>query len=159
MASCSTNSFPNAVVAFVALTWMGLLLGVSFLATPVKFQASSLDLAVALDVGRVTFAAFSTVELGLSLLLGIAALFARPRRLEMPLAAIAIIIVAIQTLWLLPVLDARIEAVIAGQPMPPSLHHKLYAVMEVGKAGALAVLGTVALFRLGWRGAPEAMQG
>ena len=43
---------------------LGLLIGVSFLATPVKFRAASLDLPVALDVGRVTFELFSKVELG-----------------------------------------------------------------------------------------------
>lgn len=35
----------------LAVLWAGLLLGVSFLATPVKFLAPSLSLPVALDVG------------------------------------------------------------------------------------------------------------
>src|SRR5690606_35153067 len=49
----------GAALAFVTLLWLGLLLGVSFLATPVKFAAPTLTLAVALDVGRVTFGLFS----------------------------------------------------------------------------------------------------
>ncbi|WP_442580164.1 hypothetical protein ACSBOB_32705 [Mesorhizobium sp. ASY16-5R] len=54
----------EAVFAFLAASWLGLLLGVSFLATPVKFRALSLDRPIALDVRRVNFAVFSKVELG-----------------------------------------------------------------------------------------------
>ncbi len=46
----------------LALLWIGLLIGVSFLATPAKFLAASLTLPVALDVGRHTFAIFNRVE-------------------------------------------------------------------------------------------------
>jgi hypothetical protein len=42
--------------------WLGLLIGVAFLATPAKFLAPSLSLPVALDVGRQTFYVFNKVE-------------------------------------------------------------------------------------------------
>ncbi|WP_415289162.1 hypothetical protein RSD66_04440 [Brevundimonas sp. S1H14] len=61
-----------ASVAFVATLWLGLLIGVSFLATPVKFQAPSLTLATALEVGQATFALFTRVEWGLVVLLALA---------------------------------------------------------------------------------------
>src|SRR5690606_24993326 len=54
--------FGNAALAFVAIFWLGLLCGISFLATPVKFQVASLDLPVALEVGKVTFALLAKVE-------------------------------------------------------------------------------------------------
>lgn len=155
MAPRSTDPFPDAVAAFAAIIWLGMLLGVSFLATPVKFQAPSLDLPVALEVGRVTFAAFAKVEWGLALLLAIAVVFPRAPRAKILVAAIAGLIVVLQALWLLPVLDARVEAVIAGRPMPPSIHHMLYAVTEAVKAAALALVALLALFRLGWRDKPE----
>lgn len=159
MALRSVNPFPDAVVVLLTLIWMGLLIGVSFLATPIKFQAPSLDLPVALEVGRVTFAAFSKAERGLSLLLSIAVFFPRTWRAEILVAAIVIVIVAAQSLWLLPILGSRIDAVIIGRPMPPSMHHLLYAGMEVCKATALAILGLMALFRLGWRDRPETVAG
>jgi hypothetical protein len=146
----STDPFSDAVAAFVAVVWLGMLLGVSFLATPVKFQAPSLERPVALEVGRVTFTAFAKVEWGLAFLLGIAVLFPRAPRAKILFAAVAVLIVALQALWLLPVLDARIDAVIAGEPMSPSMHHMLYAAMEAVKAAALAAVALVALFRLGW---------
>lgn len=151
----STDPFPDAVAAFVSLAWLGMLLGVSFLATPVKFQAPSLDLEVALDVGRVTFDIFSRVEWALALLLVIATFFPRAPRAEMVFTAVAVLVVSIQAFWLLPVLDLRVEAVISGAPLPPSMHHGAYAVLEAVKAVALVAVGLVALFRLGWRDRPE----
>ena len=48
----SVRSGPMAVLVAATL-WAGLLMGVSFVATPVKFLAPSLSLAVALDVDQV----------------------------------------------------------------------------------------------------------
>ena len=155
MTTRSTDPFADAVTAFVSLAWLGALLGVSFLATPVKFQAPSLDLAVALDVGRVTFAAFSKVEWGMATLLGIAVFFPRAPRAEIALSVAAMLVVAVQALWLLPVLDARVEAIIAGQSLPASMHHMLYAVLEAAKALTLVAVALVALSRLGWRDRPQ----
>jgi len=136
-----------------------MLLGVSFLATPVKFQAPSLELTVALEVGRVTFDIFSKIEWGLAALLVIATFFPRAPRAEMVFTAVAVLVVSIQAFWLLPVLDLRVEAVISGAPSPPSMHHMAYALLEAVKAVALVAVGLVALFRLGWRDRPEKVHG
>ncbi|MGB3386962.1 MAG: hypothetical protein WBA88_03165 [Pseudaminobacter sp.] len=143
--------FGNAALAFVALFWLGLLCGVSFLATPVKFQAPSLDLPTALEVGRVTFGLLAKVEwLMIILLAGSLALgsLTRPR---LVLATALLFIVALQSLWLLPVLDVRIAAIVAGNPAAPTYHHTLYAFSEVAKAILLGVLGGLALAGLGAR--------
>lgn len=151
----STDPFPDAVAGFVASVWLGMIVGVSFLATLAKFQAASLDPAVAVEVGRRTFAVFTKVEWGLATLLGIAVFFPRAPRAEIVFTAITVAIVAVQALWLLPVLDLRVEALISGRPMPSSPHHMLYAVLEAGKVLTLAAVALVALFRLGWRDKPE----
>lgn len=44
-------------------------IGVSFIATPVKFLASTLTLPVALDVGRATFGISVRVQLGMAVTL------------------------------------------------------------------------------------------
>ncbi|WP_127520733.1 DUF4149 domain-containing protein [Mesorhizobium sp. Z1-4] len=150
------DPFADAVTAFVALAWLGMLIGVSFLATPVKFQAPSLELPVALEVGSVTFAAFSTVEWGLSLGLVITTFFPRASRTTVSLSAAVVAIVTLQALWLLPALEARVAAVVAGSPLPPSAHHTIYAGLEITKAQALAAISLLALFRLGWRDRQDA---
>ena len=130
----------------VLLLWLGMLLGVSFLATPAKFLAPSLTLPVALDVGRYTFAVFNIAEWVLIALL--AALFVLGGRRPVPLvaAAVAALMTAAETVWLLPALDARVGTIIAGgQPMPSTLHD-LYVAAELVKTAAL-VVGAFAVAR------------
>lgn len=137
---------PRAALIFLSVLWLGLLLGVSFLATPVKFQAQSLSLPVALDVGQVTFALFSRVEWALATLTSVCLILARPGRGESLVLLALLILLLAQALWLLPVLDARLEAVIAGAPAPPSSHHMIYIATEAAKA--LFLLGlSLAAFR------------
>ncbi len=128
----------------LALIWLGMLIGVSFLATPVKFAAPNLSLPVALEVGRVTFALFAKVEWALTALLLIALAAGRLKRGALP-ALLAAGIVAIQALWLLPILDARVSEILAGATPPASLHHKIYVALEALKALALAALALTAL--------------
>ena len=134
----------GAALAFIAVLWLGLLLGVSFLATPVKFQAASLSLPVALDVGQVTFALLSKVEWALAALTAGCLLWAWSGRRAALIFVMLLAVVAVQGFWLLPVLDARLEAVIAGSPSSPSSHHVIYIIAEVAKAVlllAMAVAG------------------
>lgn len=160
----------TAVVVFavVSLVWIGALLGVSFLATPVKFLAPTLTLPVALDVGRQTFHWYNRVELVIAAATLIAALaWDRPRMLgrgvanETPhgasalpyatlVASFLLAIVLLQGFVLLPPLDARVETIIQGGMPPPSVLHDVYVVVEAVKLGALvgaAWLGMAALRR------------
>lgn len=62
----------GGVISFLCTFWLGLVAGVTFLATPVKFLAPSLDRPTALDVGRATFRAFSLLEWALFAVLSVA---------------------------------------------------------------------------------------
>lgn len=139
-------------IIVLSLLWAGLLLGVSFLATPVKFMAPSLSLPVALDVGRHTFALFTKLELLLAVIL-LALVWveagSRSGALFWKLAAGALIVlVLLQIFWLRPVLDARVELIIQGTPPPASWLHNLYILYEVVKLVALLLLGSSALRKL-----------
>jgi hypothetical protein len=124
----------------VTTVWIGLLLGVSFLATPAKFMAPSLSLPVALDVGRHTFAIFSRVEWVLTILLAATVLLgARSRWFILAAAAICGLVIA-ETVGLLPILDRRVGQIIAGEALHPSRLHDLYIWLEVIKLALLAVL-------------------
>lgn len=138
-----------APFVFLAVLWLGALLGVSFLATPVKFRAPSLDLPTALDVGRATFAAFSKTEWVLCALLIAAAFLARRVRAVtwIGLGGLALILV-LQAAWLLPVLDARVGAIIAGSSVPPTNHHIFYIAADIAKALVLAGISMGSLFEL-----------
>lgn len=130
----------------LAWVWLGIVLGVSFLATPVKFTAESLTRPVALDVGRATFHALGYLEWALTaalLLLILRAANTLHRPSDRVLATVGVIctIVLVQAVWLVPALDDRVASIIAGIEPPPSHLHTFYGITEVAKVAALGVLG------------------
>ena len=147
-AQSSSASLWLTLAAAIALVWLGMVVGVSFIATPVKFAAASLTRPVAFDVGGVTFALFSRIEWGVCALLAITLLIARPRRIALAMLALLIAIILLQCLWLLPELNLRAAAVIAGKPLPPSIHHGVFAAIELLKVLLLAALAAGNLWHL-----------
>lgn len=133
----------TAVLLGLSAAWFGLLIGVSFVATPAKFLAPSLSLPVALDVGRQTFAVFNRIEWVLAAALLPAIFLARRSIVTALAAACTLAIIATETLWLLPLLDERVGMIIAGQAPTPSGHHLLYIWLEGIKALALATIAAV----------------
>jgi hypothetical protein len=127
--------------------WLGALLGVSFLATPIKFRAPSLDLPTALDVGRATFAAFSKTEWALCLLLiGAAILWRKLRAWYWVGIGVLAFILIFQGVWLLPILDERVGQILAGSTVPATNHHILYIIADTAKALLLAAISLSALW-------------
>lgn len=123
----------------LAVFWLGLAIGVSFLATPAKFLAPSLPLPVALDVGRHTFAVFNTLEWFLAAALVLGVICSRAR-LSIAAGLAAALLVLAETVWLLPLLDERVGLIIAGHQPPASNLHVVYIVTEVLKLAALGVV-------------------
>lgn len=123
-----------------------MLIGVSFLATPVKFVVHDLSLPLALQIGQATFALFARVEWALAIILMAAGVANwRTRPLALALCAFIGALVLTQAIWLLPALDARVAAIVAGGAPAPSPHHFAYAGVEAAKAIALATLAVLAL--------------
>jgi hypothetical protein len=116
-----------------------MLLGVSFIATPVKFLAPSLALPVALDVGRHTFGVFSLLEIGGALTLMAIAIVLRHQRRVLMFALVLGALVWLQFFWLLPVLDARVETILQGGTPERSNLHGLYIAVEATKLGLLGL--------------------
>jgi len=132
------------------LIWLGMLIGVSFLATPVKFIVQDLSLPVALQVGQATFDLFARVEWGLAAaLVATSGLAWRQRPLTLVLVLAIAGVVAVQAVWLLPALDARVDQIVAGVTPAASSHHMLYASLEAAKALLLAAAAFLALRRAG----------
>jgi hypothetical protein len=136
----------DALIGRILLLWAGIAVGVAFVATPAKFLAPSLSLPVALDVGRHTFAVFNRIELLLLAALLLASLFAARRRRWLLTLAVAGAVVLAQALWMIPELDARVAAILAGRPPArPSALHGAYIGAEALKIAALALGGLVPL--------------
>lgn len=129
----------------LAWVWLGMVIGVSLIATPAKFRTESLDLAVALDVGRTTFGLFNWLQW--ALFIGLISLVGRAhqkggadRRHWLIVLGVGIILLA-QSLWILPELNDRVALVIAGDVLPDSPIHFIFAIFEGAKIILLGLLG------------------
>lgn len=115
--------------------------GISMIATPVRFTAASITRPVALDVGRVVFTALNKIEfLALVLLLVVVRVSGRSASLWAWCSALALIVLA-QGAWLIPELAARTDIILAGGEPPPSYAHAIYSTLELAKIGILLFVG------------------
>ena len=120
--------------------WAGLLIGVCFIATPAIFRAPSLSLPAALDVGRTTFARWNAIEWLLLGMMVLAMVFTRPGAFAIASAGALDILFLIQSMILLPALNKRVAAIIAGKRPPPASDRLLYITIDVLKLCILAAV-------------------
>ncbi len=139
------------VLAALYLLWAGLVLGVSFIATPIKFQAPHLTFSVALEVGKVTFHFFNKIEWGLLICAAFLTLRALANRQSWWLFTFLALLILSQTFWLLPELDGRIDRVMAGAPPTPGYLHWTYIVLEGLKLFLLLIGPKVITRPFGWK--------
>jgi hypothetical protein len=127
--------------AWISFIWLGMTAGVSLLATPVRFSAATITRPIALDVGRVVFAALNKAEfVALIILLILVRVSGKARELLAICIGLALIVMA-QAIWLLPELADRTDQIIAGIVPPPSIAHAAYSVLELTKLFLLAWIG------------------
>ncbi len=136
---------PTMLLAASCFLWAGMILGISFLETPVKFTAPSVTLPIGLDVGRHVFGMFNKVEIIWALLVYGLMHAARGSWLSRLPLMMVVGVVLLQTVWLLPVLDERVGMVLSGQTPPPAPYHLVYVMLEVLKLICLMTTGTACL--------------
>jgi hypothetical protein len=127
--------------AWLCFVWFGMSAGISLLETPVKFTAPTITREIALDVGRVVFAALNQAEIiALILLLILVRISGRTRQLLVPCLCLALIQIA-QAAWLLPALSERAQRIVEGIEPGPSAAHGTYAVLQLLKLALLLYTG------------------
>ena len=137
---------PRSLKVAVPFLWIGMLLAISFMEAPLKFQAPGIDLPLGLGIGRLVFFALNKMEIACGLLLLFA--FWRERsntRFETATLGSALPILFLESVWLLPILDARAELVIAGTEPPFSRLHLVYIALDALKLFLLLTLGIATL--------------
>ena len=135
--------FRNAVLnpAWICFLWVGMTVGVSMIATPVRFTAETITRPIALDVGRVVFAALNKAELAaLVILLIVVRASGRAAKYWGFCGVLALIVIA-QSAWLTPELAERTQMIISGVEPPKSYAHAIYSSLELLKIGLLLYLG------------------
>ncbi|MBO9673757.1 MAG: hypothetical protein J7577_09970 [Sphingobacteriaceae bacterium] len=126
---------------FCIIFWAGLLAGISFLETPLKFQAPGITVPLGLGIGQQVFQVLNKVEIVLLLIILACSLPAPLNHIRSILLFVLTILVTTDTFWLLPLLDERTTLILAGNAPTKSYGHVLYIIFDVIKFLFLAILG------------------
>ena len=125
----------------VAFAWIGLVLGLSFLETPLKFRAPGITLALGLGIGRLVFTVLGRVEAVLVVLLTLGACSVGAPALAQAAIAGLWAVVLVQRFAVRPRLMRRTDAVLAGHDGPRSLLHVWFVGLDLVKLVLLAAVG------------------
>ncbi|MFI0897485.1 hypothetical protein [Streptomyces sp. NPDC020983] len=129
--------------AFV-FVWLGMVLAISFMETPLKFRAPGVTVPVGLGIGRLVFRALNAAEAALAV--AVLATLATGGAPAAPtaLAAAVTALLAVQVGVVRRRLTARTDRVLAGEDLPRSRRHLAYVACEVAKVALLIALGVAA---------------
>lgn len=134
--------------AFIFI-WIGFVGAISFMEAWLKFQAEGVTLSIGVAIGNLVFNALNKVEI--ILCLGVVFTLFSNRKDNQSLLRIALIpifILCIQSIYLLPELDERVQLIIANKTVSKSYLHLIYVVFEIIKVTSLFVLGIKGLKRI-----------
>ncbi len=138
---------PRQLPFLIALSyiWFGMVLAISFLEAPLKFQAEGVTLPIGLGIGRLVFRALNHIELVFAVLtLGLVTIGYIPKRITLLLNGVWLML-GLQTVWLRPILNERGLLVLQGQTPPPAHYHLSYIGLEVVKLLGLLAVGVLGL--------------
>lgn len=140
------KKYPVPII--IVFIWIGFVCSISFMEAWVKFQAENITLPIGLSIGRVVFGALNKVEWAFAIIILTHLTFCRDRVKFRDLIyyIVAVTFLILQTFWLLPSLDARVEILLQGGSIPPSPLHFFYIAMETLKVVFLFIFGSK-LFR------------
>jgi hypothetical protein len=126
--------------------WLGLVIGISAIETPLKFRAPGITTELGLGIGRLVFRALNLAEIAIAAVLAVVVTH-RARDWTLALLCVIIALLLVQTLYLRRKLDARVARIIAGENVAPSSLHIAYIALEGVKLVLLPALGA----GLAWR--------
>lgn len=132
---------PAAVIA--TFLWIGFVGAISFMEAWLKFRAPGITIPLGLGIGRLVFNALNKVEWVMAVIIAVPFLLGKAHLLknEMYLFLIPLAMLALQTVWLLPALDARAELHLQGAEVPASKLHFVYVAAEMIKVAGLFWFG------------------
>ncbi|MES2566865.1 MAG: hypothetical protein V4565_08360 [Bacteroidota bacterium] len=131
------------LIATCTFVWIGFVCAISFMEAWLKFCAPGINLQLGLGIGRLVFNALNKVELVMAGAILINLMFSNNPYKEWPnlLFMLALVILVVQTFYLLPALDQRAETIInAGKVVSSNLHF-YYVGVEFIKVISLIIFG------------------
>jgi hypothetical protein len=132
----------KAPLAFAVIyLWIGFICAISFMEAWLKFRAPGVNLQIGLGIGRLVFNALNKVEWVFAIALVISLFNSKDTiyTFSNVFFCLPLVLLIIQTSWLLPALDARAQMHIDGKAVPASNLHLYYVAFEITKTIALFV--------------------
>lgn len=136
----------NYIMVSAALIWIGFTSAISFMEAWIKFKAPMVTLPIGLGIGRLVFSALNKVEWVLAFIIAVVFIYQFVALNKNNLHAIidlwftfvvVLVILVLETFWLLPKLDKRASAIIAGNSLPASSLHIYFIGAECIKISLL----------------------
>ncbi len=136
-------------VALVAVfIWIGLVVGVAFLASWLKYRAFGVSLSVGAGIDMKLLPALLRVEWALAVAVLADLILGKSSAVMYGLVAVPLLLLAAQTFWLQPAMDAEALLVFHGQGGFGNGLRTANTAMEAVKVTALAALGIAQFSRI-----------
>lgn len=124
-----------------AIFWLGFFTAISFMETPLKFTAPGISMAQGVAIGHVIFKALNRFEWVFLFIIGITCLIKMPEKSQIRSVGILFTLLFIETVWLLPTLDARALIFLKTGVRGSALLHWLFIIVEIIKIPVLLWIG------------------
>jgi hypothetical protein len=142
------NIVHQPIALVCTFLWVGFVCAISFLEAWLKFKAPGVTLPIGLGIGKLVFAALNKIEWVFTIAI-IASLFFNNwqwQHWHSIFIITPIVLVVLQTFWLLPALDSRAAIRIEDTELPTSKLHFYFVGMELVKVLSLLLWG-IKLFK------------
>ncbi len=142
------TSLQQPIAIGCLFTWIGFVCAISFMEAWLKFRAPGVTLPIGLNIGKLVFSALNKVEWAFAIIVCTSAVLYSKSLFTVPNISLLIIIVilVLQTAWLLPALNTRAEQYIKQQPVASSSLHFWFVGAELIKVIGLFITA-VSLFK------------
>lgn len=138
------STIKNSTPIALTFLWIGFMCAISFMEAWLKFQAPGITLELGLGIGKLVFNALNKVEWILAVIILLSLILSKqnPLKGKNLLLVLAIIILLLQSFWLLPTLFDRANMHIQEQSVSSSsFAHYTYITVEVIKLISLTTFG------------------
>lgn len=135
-------SLKNPFVLMLLCLMAGMFMTVSFLETPMKFQVEGISLPVALGLGKLMFGLSTKIQGVLLMLVLILMLISHKNYTKFDFIVLLglFFILSLEQFRMLPVLNARVDALSSGKVLPATSLHDYFIYAETAKAGFLILM-------------------
>lgn len=135
-------SFGSRIRVTIPILWLGFVLSISFMEAWLKFLAEGVTQAIGLSIGRLVFGTLNKIEWFFMVVLIVSNFksnrFSKEKTLR-NIVSTLVVILLLQTFYLLPALDQRAEMIINGIEPSASYFHFYYVFLELLKVVLLGI--------------------